>query len=150
MGESTAARNKKALRSSVHLVAMSLVSFGIGFLMSYDAATVNESLGHHGMREEERLGDAATTQDAQRAFPSTTLELLGTILMKRRQLYNGMRSEYGGFSTIFSTESLERIFQQSPLSRKRLVSSWVYFPFFPFLALLIMSFLSSTDKKVDD
>jgi hypothetical protein len=32
-------RSKKALRSSVHLFGMSMISFVIGFLISYDAAT---------------------------------------------------------------------------------------------------------------
>mmetsp|Transcript_47118 Transcript_47118/g.98799 ORF Transcript_47118/g.98799 Transcript_47118/m.98799 type:complete len:628 (+) Transcript_47118:159-2042(+) len=120
-------------RSSIHLVFMSIIAFGVGFLMSYDAATMQQtaSLDHRGMGEKILRDDSSTTTASDPGgtaaatdtldTPSTTLELLGIITMKQRQLFNTViRAEYGKHDNIFNADSIERLFQISPLSKKRL------------------------------
>lgn len=101
--------------------------------MSYDlhAATMQNNLmieqhNHNEdntmMQEKRAINLAAVTTTTLNTPPSTTLELLGTILMKQKQLFARVMPEYGRFAnTIFNTETLERIFQLSPLSKKRLM-----------------------------
>ncbi|KAL7530154.1 hypothetical protein ACHAXR_003337 [Thalassiosira sp. AJA248-18] len=113
-------RSKKALRSIIHLLGMSILSFAIGFLMSYDEAVQSSSIGIEiGNHGDGTLSEMSASDGADHIIPPTTLELLGTLLVKQKQLYNQLH-EYGRFKSVFGAESLERIFGLSPLSKKRL------------------------------
>ena len=119
---------KKALRSSIHLIFMAILSFTIGFFMSYDAATMREKLisneFEHVAIKAVGSGSSSTllAADAKYTAPSTTLELLGIITMKQKQKWNDIFKEYGRFTQdIFNTVQLEHLFRVSPLSRKRLI-----------------------------
>eukprot|EP00584_Thalassiosira_punctigera_P025730 CAMPEP_0172556186 /NCGR_PEP_ID=MMETSP1067-20121228/64004_1 /TAXON_ID=265564 ORGANISM="Thalassiosira punctigera, Strain Tpunct2005C2" /NCGR_SAMPLE_ID=MMETSP1067 /ASSEMBLY_ACC=CAM_ASM_000444 /LENGTH=74 /DNA_ID=CAMNT_0013344921 /DNA_START=63 /DNA_END=283 /DNA_ORIENTATION=+ len=66
-------RNKKHLRSSIHLVFMSILSFLVGFLMSYDAAMVRDDSIGDAVKEKHVSHEAETTSDgAQYAPPPST------------------------------------------------------------------------------
>jgi hypothetical protein len=117
---------KKALRSFIHLFLMSVLAFIIGFLMSYDAATMQDNTW-----DVDDVDGSITTLDApihdsaaaaSEDVPSTTLELLGRIALRQRQLNNEIIREYGVFGKhIFNKINLEKIIQLSPLSQTKLL-----------------------------
>jgi hypothetical protein len=113
------------LRSSAYLFGMSMTSFVIGFLISYDAATMQGSVGGitEGKLRSGRGGESSASDGSpRRPPPSTTLELLGIVRMEQRRMYSDvLPPEYQSFGYIFETRNLERIFQLTPLSRKRLM-----------------------------
>jgi hypothetical protein len=107
------------VRSKKVAFFQSVISFVIGFLISYDAATMHNPVG--GNAEKERHS-SSYEGDTAPASPLTTLELLGIVRIKQKQMYeNILHQEYRRFSHIFLTRNLERIFHLTPLSRKRLI-----------------------------
>ena len=124
-------RSKKALRSSVHLFGMSMISFLIGFLISYDAATtkqnsvsgITEKKHHLSYEIESSTSDSSPPRHHMTSpSPLTTLELLGIVRIMQKKIHsNILHPEYRSFSYIFETRHLETIFQLTPLSRKRLI-----------------------------
>mmetsp|Transcript_14367 Transcript_14367/g.29327 ORF Transcript_14367/g.29327 Transcript_14367/m.29327 type:complete len:613 (+) Transcript_14367:92-1930(+) len=128
MHDTPSSSRKKALRSSIHLFLMSMLAFIIGFLMSYDAATMQDNTW-----DIDDVDGSITTLDtvinsaAAAAFedddaPATTLELLGRISLRQRQLNNEIIREYGVFGKdIFNKINVEKIIQLSPLSQTKLL-----------------------------
>eukprot|EP00985_Skeletonema_marinoi_P028087 scaffold23987_cov146-Skeletonema_marinoi.AAC.1 len=123
----TPSSRKKALRSSIHLLLMSMLAFIIGFLMSYDAATMQDNTW-----DIDDVDGSITTLDAvinsaasaseDDDAPATTLELLGRIALRQRQLNNEIIREYGVFGKdIFNKINVEKIIQLSPLSQTKLL-----------------------------
>lgn len=111
-------RKKKRKGSSSHLIGMSLLALGVGFLISYDAALQMDGIHIRGGKMHEEEDTTAGTDN----IPATTLELLGKIVIKQKEMYTSiLEPEYGRFSSIFRVENLQKIFQLTPLSRKRLI-----------------------------
>ncbi len=115
--------SRKALRSSIHLILMSLLAFIIGFLMSYDAATMKDrNWDVDDVDGSITALDSAIDSSNGNDVPTTTLELLGKIALKQRQLNNGIIREYGVFGKdIFNMINVEKILQVSSLSKTKLL-----------------------------
>lgn len=117
----------KACRPTFHLVLMSIVSFSIGFFMSYDAAIMRdadrkimEEYSAHGIPDGSTSNEDSSPQLA--AAPSTTLELLGNIAIQQKHIMVKISKEYGRFSPeVFNTLNLEKLFPISSRSQKRLI-----------------------------
>ena len=88
--------------------------------MQNSVSGITEKKHHH-------VGESSTSDSSPRHHmtshtPLTTLELLGIVRIKQKKMYsNILPPEYRSFSYIFETRHLERIFQLTPLSRKRLI-----------------------------
>ncbi|KAL7493442.1 hypothetical protein ACHAWT_006644 [Skeletonema menzelii] len=113
------------MRSSIHLFLMSMMSFIIGFFMSYDAATMQDRTW-----DVDDVDGSITTLDTALSAskeeeidsPATTLELLGRIALQQRQLNNEIIREYGVFGKdIFNKINVEKIIQLSSLSKTKLL-----------------------------
>ena len=111
--------------SSFHITLGSILAFTIGFLMSYDAAMQHQAIIGGNAPEDMNEKHITTNGDQQSAsgvLPTTTLEILGMLYIKQKQTFNRLlASEYGRFSNTFNTENLDRIFNLSPISKKRLI-----------------------------
>ena len=99
---------------------MSVLAFIIGFLMSYDAATMQED--RWDVDEVDGSIDVAIkSAAAEENFPTTTLELLGRIALKQRQLNNEIIREYGAFGKdVFNAIFVEKIIKLSAMSKTKL------------------------------
>lgn len=106
---------------------MSLLAFLIGFLMSYDAATMQDRTWDvddvdGSITALESTIDLLPASNENDHVPVTTLELLGKIALKQRQLSNEIIREYGVFGKdIFNMINVEKILQVSSLSKTKLL-----------------------------
>eukprot|EP00985_Skeletonema_marinoi_P030876 scaffold34418_cov73-Skeletonema_marinoi.AAC.1 len=107
---------------------MSMLAFIIGFLMSYDAATMQDNTWDIDDVDgsittlDTVINSAAAAAAEDDDAPATTLELLGRIALRQRQLNNEIIREYGVFGKdIFNKINVEKIIQLSPLSQTKLL-----------------------------
>ena len=89
--------------------------------MSYDAATMQEDTWDVD-DVDGSIDVAIKSAAAEENFPTATLELLGRIALKQRQLNNEIIREYGAFGKdVFNTGNVEKIIQLSSMSKTKLL-----------------------------
>ncbi len=95
--------------------------------MSYDAATMQDNTWDvddidGSITALDSAIDSLAASNVNKGVPATTLELLGRIALKQRQLNNEIIREYGTFGRdVFNMINVEKILQLSSLSKTKLL-----------------------------